>query len=204
MNWIKNFLFVSYLKNKGVRRLCFIIGLFFCIIAISIWLDYAKYNFYNISFASLEEVVKKRPNEEVLRHIFNKYPVNFGKHLDNFDRWKRFFFESWTEDYKLKEHYLDVCNRVKDIRKLDIGKIRENYPMYNDLSDNELYQRINEKNKICEQLKKYIKQKIILNKSNYLFLLTFLYVIMIFYFPFFLCCMLKWIKDGFKESRKVN
>ena len=40
MNWIKNFLFVSYLKNKGLRRICFITG---CILVILLTVTTPKY-----------------------------------------------------------------------------------------------------------------------------------------------------------------
>ena len=171
--WFKDILFVSYLKNKGVRRLCFIIGLFFGIIAICVWLDYAENNFYDISFNSMEEVEKTEPNDEKLRRIFNKYPVNFGKNLGDFDNWKSFFFESWTGDYKTRKSFL------------------EDYKMKN----------FNKKNESFELLEKYVQQKIFINRANYLFLLNFLYVIGVFYFPFWLCCVIKWVRDGFKESK---
>ena len=40
MNVIKNIFFVSYLKNKGIRRLCFVLGILLAIRETVVWYDY--------------------------------------------------------------------------------------------------------------------------------------------------------------------
>ena len=47
LKFIKNILLISYLKNKGIRRICFIIGLILAIIPLISWYNDLNNYFYN-------------------------------------------------------------------------------------------------------------------------------------------------------------
>lgn len=96
MSTIKNIFFVSYLKNKGVRRLCFILGILLAITPIYLWYEDLSSNFYNETYENILDFHKKpwnRYNEEKQKAVFNKYPIDVkfsSYHLDNFYEWQTF------------------------------------------------------------------------------------------------------------------
>ncbi|MBP5698495.1 MAG: hypothetical protein J6W96_03090 [Alphaproteobacteria bacterium] len=118
MNLLKNILLISYLKNKGVRRICFVIGVLLTIIPTYIWYENLNDNFYNETYKNIEEFVHKpwnRYNQDKQREVFNKYPVDIGyKDLTQFDLWKSFFFDQSGPGYAVKIYYLEQCNIKKN------------------------------------------------------------------------------------------
>jgi hypothetical protein len=56
---MKNILMVSYLKNKGIRRICFILGIFFSLLFLDGWIYRLDYNFYNEKYKNITEMASK-------------------------------------------------------------------------------------------------------------------------------------------------
>lgn len=97
LNWLKDILFVSYLKNKGVRRICFVVGLMLGVISfasegVSIYpivLFYMPFiiavciRWIYIGFSKNEEIIHAEKTskglwEEKLKRIFSvKRVINF-------------------------------------------------------------------------------------------------------------------------------
>ena len=73
MTFLKNILFVSYLKNKGIRRICFILGVLFAIFPSASWYYRLNRHFYDLSFNNIDEVqmsYEYKYNDEILKNIF--------------------------------------------------------------------------------------------------------------------------------------
>lgn len=202
MTFLKNILFVSYLKNKGIRRICFILGILFAIFPSASWYDRLNRHFYDLSFNNIDEVqmsYEYKYNDEILKNIFYKYPMDFGKKLKKFEHWEDFFFNSYTEAYKDRKQLIKICNDLlrqsnnAEKLKLDGGywsQFEEVKPKNFDKKQMEF----------CQKFDKYINQPIHISSYDFAYILELWGVIVAFYFPFLFCCLIRWIYMGFKEK----
>ena len=87
LKFIKNILLISYLKNKGVRRICFILGILLAIFPSISWYESLSDNFINERYENIIVFGKQnRYNTEKQQEVYDKYPANIGiKNLNNFD-----------------------------------------------------------------------------------------------------------------------
>ncbi len=214
MKLLQNIIFVTYLKNKGIRRLCFIIGVLLAIIPIYIWYEGLSKNFYNETYENILEFTEKNMFDTTRqKDVFHKYPVNIifsSYNLGDFNQWQDFFTNRFAYTNKNDEKFIifTICAIInQNIIKSNepwpkyITKFREIFPQYNDLSNDNLIEKLDVKyNEQCKQLKQYMMQKINISKSNYLYLLQLLWSLFWFYIPFLLSCMVKWVYMGFKEK----
>lgn len=174
---VKNIFFVSYIKNKGVRRLCFVIGLLFGIISLGVWKSDLKYNFFDLSFQNIEEVQRDYSyNNEVLKAIFEKYPVNIGETLTVFANWENFFINKYSSDYKYRMHLMNECQVSKSA----------------------------DMHSICDKLNAYASQKITVSRHNLYYFFNLWYVMFFFYLPFVFVVVIRWIVVGFKEKKETE
>lgn len=114
LNKIKNILFVSYLKNKGIRRICFILGILFAITPSASWYDRLNRHFYDLSFNNINEVSQNYThNTPVLEKIFMEHPpVNFNRKLYKFDNWRAFFIDKYSRSYQTRIKIMSKCNGI--------------------------------------------------------------------------------------------
>lgn len=182
MNVIKNIFFVSYLKNKGVRRICFVIGILSSIITAIIWYEGLEKKFYNETYENIIEFGKQNKyNTDKLRKVFYKYPANIGiKNLDTFHAWQTFFFSDHSKGYL---YYAERCHIYSVLKHDIISQIDKEFIILQEL---------------CPKLENYISQKIRI--PNYLYLFKLLWSLFWFYLPFLSACIGRWIYRGFKEK----
>lgn len=225
MNFIKNIFWVSYLKNKGVRRICFILGILLAITPTYIWYEDLSNNFYSETYENIIAFGKENKyNTNKQKEVYNKYPADIGaKNLSNFNDWQNFMFDDYGDGYKARRYYLEQCYILKQIEtKVEIpeGFHIVNNPKENDywsqfeevkpapkkeerktlaeiFQDDEGYQKLQE---FCPKFKQYMTQEISISKANYLYLLKLLWSLLWFYLPFLLSCIIKWVYTGFKEK----
>lgn len=164
MTFFKNIFFVSYLKNKGIRRICFILGFLVAIIPFTMWYVRIDQHFYNLSFNNINEVTAHYGNHPIIaRHIFRKYPIEYESELQHFEYWRDFFFNSYTEEYKDRKQLIKMCNDAKQrlvciiIDKSSgrfagsgnaskfLAGFRKLYPQYNDIPDGVLIEKLSAK-----------------------------------------------------------
>jgi hypothetical protein len=196
MNAIKNILLVSYLKNKGIRRICFILGLIpYLFYIFGHWVYFLDENFINEKYNSFTEFKQKKEYEEVRKKIvFENYPANIGiKNLDTFDGWETFFFDEYGEGKSAREFYKKFCPALlfkgeKEAKKLVIDIYEKE----------ELDEAMNKLKKVCPEMHEYIKQPIKITRYNFLYLLNLVLFLFLIYPPFIFCCIIKWIYKGFK------
>lgn len=124
MSLLKNILMISYLKNKGVRRICFLLGIIFGGICFSLWYQNFKRTNYKLSYQTLEQAVMDNEyNTVVLEHIYKNYPAgfNFG---ESFYDWKRFF----TGYEKSYEEIRSLCDKkAGEVERNDICSDLKSY-----------------------------------------------------------------------------
>lgn len=183
MHFIKNILFVTYLKNIGIRRICFIVGLLICL--------YQSYstmvNIVNVP--SLNETYKDL--SDINSRIYFDYKYNapywyrrvdcFGKQLNKYGLQDSFIHYSFTS-YKdvinspWCEYYEKECKILKAIK------------------DEPITLR-------CSKIETYEASTL----EVFSYILIFL--ILCFYSPFIVVCILKvaskvlkWAFRGFREQ----
>jgi hypothetical protein len=195
MNIIKNILLVSYLKNKGIRRICFILGLIpYLFYVFGCWIYSLDENFIKEEYNNFVEFKKENKYENTRKKIvFENYPANIDiKNLDTFDGWKTFFFDEYGEGKSAREFYKKFCIALfkseKEAKKLVIGTYEKE----------ELDGAINKLKKVCPKMHEYIKQPIKITRYNFLYLLNLVLFLFLIYPPFIFCCIIKWIYKGFK------
>lgn len=122
MNLLKNILFVSYLKNKGVRRICFIVGILFAILPAMIWYENLNDNFYNETYKNILEFGRENEYDtEKQRAVFDKYPADVGiKDLNTFHDWKKFLFDDYGKGYETRRYYLEQCYLLKNKKEIKL------------------------------------------------------------------------------------
>lgn len=175
MSLLKNILMVSYLKNKGIRRICFLLGVVFSGICFCIWHQEFERTNYKLSYQTLEQaVMNNKYNNIVLKHIYRSYPVefNFGK---TFYDWENFFAGYRALTY---QNIKSLCNEKAD--------------------DDDTFLTI----ETCKKLKSYVSQPVKLEAVDLDKWYGIKWVIFWFYFPFLICLPFRWIYLGFKESKK--
>ncbi len=208
MNFIKNIFLVSYLKNKGVRRICFILGILFAITPTYIWYEELGNNFYNESYENIIAFGKENKyNTDKQKEVYNKYPTGIeAKNLSNFNDWKNFMFDDYGEGYRARRYYLEQCYTLKQLEtKVEIpegfhivnNKKEKRKTLAEIFQDDEGYKKLQE---FCPKFKQYMTQEISISKANYLYLLKLLCSLLWFYLPFLLSCIVKWVYTGFKEK----
>lgn len=185
LNKMKNIFFVSYLKNKGIRRICFILGVLFAIFPSASWYYRLNRHFYDLSFNNINEIqMSYEYNDKILKNVFYKYPVDFGKKdfFYNFRNWKNFFINKYSNDYKARKQLIEMCNDI--------------------LSRPSDFQQPQKQNKLetCRKFNKYINQPIHISSYDFAYILELWVVIVAFYFPFLFCCLIRWVYKGFKEK----
>ena len=192
MAFLQNIIFVTQLKNKGVRRICFIVGILLTIIPTCIWYEGLSKNFYNETYENIIEFAEKNKYDtEKQKAVFNKYPANtLFSQVKTFEDWRDIFISNnyIGEQNVLQRYYLEQCNI------LEKGKIQTLAEIF---QDDEGYKKLQ---KFCPKLKQYMSQKISISKANYLYLLKLIWSLFWFYIPFLLSCIVKWIYMGFKEK----
>lgn len=190
MSTIKNIFLVSYLKNKGVRRICFILGILFAITPAYLWYEDLSDNFYNETYENIMAFGKENKyNTDKQKEVYNKYPANIGvKNLSNFDDWRNFMFDDYGEGHEARRYYLEQCYILKHGDRKTLAEIFQNDEAYTKLQE------------LCPKFKNYMLQEISISKANYLYLLKLLWSLFWFYLPFLLACMVRWIYTGFKEK----
>ena len=177
-----SFLFFHYL-NRGVWRICFILGLLlglFCFALIKS--DESNKFFYFRSFKNLEEVVKtydyqfKRGyGNDVLKYIYEHYPFPYPSQMTS-------GFYPWIEGVNLIYHNEEYRHMMK--KKCSEYDFDKNYP-----EGSYPYK--------CIMANNYMKQPIYVGFISWNY---FLLILFLFYFPFFIACILTWICRGFKQS----
>lgn len=139
-NILRNILFVSYLKNKGVRRICFVLGVLFGVICFLDW--HYEFKHIKLSYQSLEQAVQdNKYNRDVLERIYETYPVkfNFGK---SFYEWND-FFTGYDRKYNTT---ISLCQKKQKGEE-------EKYPSV----------------EICNELKSYVSQPVKIVNWNKLY-----------------------------------
>jgi hypothetical protein len=197
MNLIKNIFLVSYLKNKGIRRICFVIGfslsLFIFVLG---WCPQLKDNFFIEEYENFHEFKKEnRYNTPRKLAFFKKYPANLGvKNLDNYEDWEEFmFFDGYVYGFNAREYVRDVClaHFFADKKTLK-NKLLETY------KEEDLSEAINKVENSCPKIQDYFSQKISIRRFNLLYILWLIPILLFIYPPFIICCIIKWIYKGFK------
>ncbi len=171
--WFKNILFVSYLKNKGVRRLCFIIGcifLFLMIITTPKVYDNIRINkeYNNIN--------------DVKRWVDVYYHTDPGKSLALVECTSEYFAERGIENIKYSLYSdapIEWYCLVEDKKSCSIFQTYADKKIKLDCGKKEIF--------IYRPLAALLS-----------FYLPFILAIMLK----FLWAILFWIYNGFKESRK--
>lgn len=104
---LKNIFTVSYLKNTGARRLCFVLGVLFALIPTYFFLTRLH---VNQTTSLLNAVVNTSVKQQ--KYVFANYPYkcNFCDLETNFDRWQS-TFGSWKYANDLKH---TDCSKLRD------------------------------------------------------------------------------------------
>ncbi|MBQ8464523.1 MAG: hypothetical protein IJ545_00770 [Alphaproteobacteria bacterium] len=110
MNFIKNIFLVSYLKNKGVRRICFILGILFAILPTMIWYENLNHNFYQTSKETKNEYNSYSNRENDVNKNYPKVRMPDGVIVE--------FPENMQQKAQIKqwiaEKYPSVANELKN------------------------------------------------------------------------------------------
>lgn len=180
MNILKNILFVSYLKNKGVRRLCFVSGIvlfviFSCFSLSGIYKRQVDVKYNNLQelnsqfyFAAKNNLSTWAKRQECAAIYFKKY---------GFTEIEAYSFSGEQDIFQG-----NFCRAFPE--KCEILKAMRNKPIHLQ----------------CNGLESYFFN------SFEAALIIFTFLVFAFYFPFILCILLKfvgniclWIYKGFKE-----
>ncbi len=190
LKFIKNILLISYLKNKGIRRICFIIGLILAIIPLISWYDDLNNYFYNETYENIIAFGKENKyNTNKQKEVYNKYPADIGvKNLRTFNDWQNFMLGDYGDGYKARQYYFEQCYALKHGERKTLDEIWQ---------DDEGYKKLQE---FCPKFKQYMTKEIAISKTDFLYILGLFNVVFTFYIPFLLCCVIRWIYMGFKEK----
>lgn len=122
LKFIKNILLISYLKNKGVRRICFILGILLAIFPSISWYEGLSDNFINERYENIIVFGKQnRYNTDKQKEVYNKYPANIGvKNLSNFDDWRNFMFDDYGDGYEARRYYFQQCYALKNKKNVEL------------------------------------------------------------------------------------
>ena len=103
----KNIILVSYLKNEGARRMCFVLGILFALVPTCFFVT----RLYMSERTTLREAVVSAP-EKQQRYVFEHYPYkcNFCDLETDFERW-RATFGSWKHTKDLQN---TNCSKLRD------------------------------------------------------------------------------------------
>lgn len=189
MKLLKNFLFVSYIKNKGVRRICFVLGLLFCLLPINAFILNFEYHFHTKTYANITLV--EDYNKLELEYIYKHYPTSIQQSgVDmTFGRWRDFFISNYGQGRKDRLIMSNQCYILEHGKRKELNKIWQ---------DNESFSKL--KN-FCQELERYTAQEITVHIHDYSYLVNIIYIILYFYLPFLICCIFRWIYMGFREDR---
>lgn len=196
MNIIKNILFVSYLKNKGIRRICFVLGsIIYLFYIFGHWVYFLDENFINEKYDRFVDFKNENKYEKVRKRlVFKKYPADIGiKKLDTFDGWESFFFDEYGEGFSAREFYKKTCTAL-----LFKGDDEARNLMKDVYDKKELPKAMNKIKNVCPKMNEYIKQPIKIKRYNFLYFLNLVLFLFLIYPPFVFCCMIRWIYRGFK------
>lgn len=113
---IKNIFLVSYIKNKGIRRLCFVIGLLFAALPFLIMLDSIH---IKRDYESLSETLGYYVPEKTKLFVFEKYKYECDscKTKDDFSLWKETFSEISNRKLSCNdfaEENKEKCEKIKN------------------------------------------------------------------------------------------
>lgn len=173
MNWVKNILFVSYLKNKGIRRICFILG---CVLVVVMIVTTPK-------FYDNNRIDKEYLNINDIKRWADVYrDVNIMKHLALVDCTSQYFEILGIKDVRYSL-YLD--NSISGYCSLSDKPSCDKFKLFAD-----------EKIKLnCGLRKIFVYRPLI---TILFFYLPFVFAVLFK----FLWLVLLWIGRGFKESKK--
>ena len=198
MNFLKNIILVSYLKNKGIRRICFVLGLIpFTFYFVFGFVGNIKYNFYYEEYKSFNDFVNINKYSTIRKKlVFEKYPAKIGiKNLHNFDDWNSFFFDTEGSGSLARNFYINSC-----LSFLVGGEENVKENILKVYSQDELPEAISKLKETCPKLQNYRTMPIKIYRLNILYLLWLIPCLLLIYIPFLICCTIKWIYAGFKEK----
>lgn len=185
---MKNFFMVSYLKNKGIRRICFILAccsvLYFLVLGFSLSggyysVDetYANFKYFNSDIYTSYKINEKGWHKKI--ECASKYLKTYG--FGHYDAYTLLEFNDVTNSNSFWcKSYNNLCKNIE--------KIKDN-PVHLKCGVFETYKYSNAQG----------------------FLIHLIFMIVAFYLPFVLCVfakltykalygIIKWIVIGFKES----
>lgn len=188
MNTLKNILFVSYLKNKGIRRICFVLGILPLTLCLYLFIIGFNHSFYTKTYDNITEVSEFNTKE--LTYIYNHYPISVKKDgtLIKFDAWKNFFISDFGGGKEGRLKMSIQCHILEHDKRTELDSIWQSDEDFEKLKY------------FCKKFNQYITQKITVNICDYSHLIMLLNAILFFYLPFLICCTFRWIYLGFKEK----
>lgn len=194
MKFICHILFVSYLKNKGVRRLSFVIGILLSLFVIKAEYSIIREGWFSRRYDNLEKAIALTDFKSwyyvtdnkvftVRQEIYKKYFEGKFSNIRNYEDFDNIFYKD-----RLKNPTMGV------IEKCRLGTFIEGFDETS-----------------CEKLKKISQGEIAVTykdqSTNSMILLSFISLWIVFYLPFIFAIILKWlwllvlwIYQGFKES----
>lgn len=183
---MKNILMVSYLKNKGVRRICFILGLLFSLFFLDGWIHRLDYNFYNEKYENITTMASKVDywETEKQKQVFEKYPIKNIAKFQDFEEYRKFFFG----EYENRHPFFSQCKALKE------GNESRLYYPYKTPDGRQRLENA------CKEIKEYMSQEIDISKHNYKHFIDLWMVLMFFYLPFLISCVIRWVYMGFKHK----
>lgn len=195
MNFIKNIIFVSYLKNKGIRRICLILSFILVF-----------YSIFKICFNSYINYVDVKYN--------NFYELN----LDLYDSLQLVKAGDYSTIEKLKFASRAKC-ALEFLEKRNFTRLERDLVFaYGNVANNP-WCLLNDA--VCKKFKLIADEPIHLecgtlsySDTIILIIVVLLNAFVVFYIPFILCVIIKivyykivakiikWVRDGFNESSK--
>ena len=185
MKKIKNILLISYIKNKGIRRLCFVLGVCLCSLVLFKVIPNAYYNAIDKLYPNLEAA-----NADV-----------YFSHEWNLPRWyrKEMCLAKYLKKYDISREVFYLVNSSDD---LFTGITCDVYPRECSILKAIKDDPVNLKCSIFEDYNNSTAQGVTT---------LLLFLVILFYLPFLLACILKfifkvlkWIYLGFEESAQTT
>ncbi|MDD3668789.1 MAG: hypothetical protein PHX68_00620 [Alphaproteobacteria bacterium] len=191
---IKSILSVSYIKNKGVRRISFVLGLLISLLSFSIWMSQLDNNISYKKYHGIREVqnlyYSNKLTEQQLENIYKSmYPTA----IITFHQWKLVFLQKEPE-LSLANGYYNWCKANDPLLRKWVEQDR--YGIYREARAG------TDRGPPCALVVWPMEHDIVVKLTNWSYLLWLFGIIFMFYFPFYLSCAIKWIVEGFKKSNK--
>ena len=183
MKKIKNILFVSYIKNKGVRRLCFVIGLCLCI-----WLLFNVIP--NISHNAVDKLYNNLEDANTDIYLAHKFETPYWYRKNEC---MAIYLRKYGLDKNIAYAFNSSVNLLSE--KYWCEFYQKECGILKAIKDEPIHLK-------CSALEGYDHEAI--KSLSYIFI----FLLVLFYLPFLLICILKlvlkilkWIISGFIESK---